>query len=630
MFLRRDEVEPERRTSPLALRVSIITGLAIAIFSVLFLRLWYVQVLSGDKYRNQANDNRIREIRVQAPRGDILDRNGKVLVDNRTELAIQVTPQDLPAPGPDRSRELKQLASITDMTMKDLRKTLAGGSRSAPGGPVILRKGLAVDKVYYLRENQSSFPGVSVERVFTRDYRQGTLAAHLFGNVGEVTSQQLREPRYAGLHPGDQVGQSGVEYEYDRYLRGRPGTDRVQVDALGRPTGQLQSIPAGPGDDVRLTIDSNLQATGEGALDSFGLPGAFVAMNAQNGEILAMGSAPSFDPSVFTHPITPSAYRQLTSQKTDAPLANRAIQGLYPTGSTFKMITATAALQDHLIRPDTIFNDTGSLKLDANLTLHNAGKAIYGPLNMSDALKVSSDIYFYHLGLEAKASKGHGQIQDWARQYGIGEKTGIDLPSEVDGLLPTPAWRNRLYADKLTDRPWSAGDNVNLAVGQGDLEADPLQMAVAYAALGNDGTVVTPHIADDVESVTGRVLQEIRPAPRRHIDISPTTRDTIMTGLTRAATEPGGTSYPVFGNFPIQVAGKTGTAQRPNQPDQSWYIVMAPAKNPQIVVAVTIERGGFGVDTAAPVAARILERYFHTSITPTASATSAGNGKTPE
>jgi penicillin-binding protein 2 len=630
MYLRRDEVEPERRTSPLALRVSIITGLAIAIFSVLFLRLWYVQVLSGDKYRNQANDNRIREIRVQAPRGDILDRNGKVLVANRTELAIQVTPQDLPPPGPDRSRELKQLATITGMDIKDVRKTLQSGSRAAPGGPVILKKGLGVDKVYYLRENQSSFPGVSVERVFTREYRQGTLAAHLFGNVGEVTARQLKEPRYAGLHPGDQVGQSGVEYEYDRYLRGRPGTDRIQVDALGRPTGQLRSIPAEPGDDVRLTIDSNLQATGEGALNAFGLPGAFVAMNAQNGEVLAMGSAPSFDPSIFTHPITQSQYHQLTSRQTDAPLADRAIQGLYPTGSTFKPITATAALQDHLIGANTIFNDTGSLKLDANLTLHNAGKAIYGPLNMSDALKVSSDIYFYNLGLRAKANKGHGQIQDWARAYGLGEKTGIDLPAEVDGLIPTPAWRNRLYAEKLTDRPWSAGDNVNLAVGQGDLEADPLQMAVAYAALGNGGTVLRPHIADDVESVTGRVLEDIRPGPRRHIDISPSTRNTIMTGLTRAAMEPGGTSYPVFGHFPFAVAGKTGTAQRPNQPDQSWYIVLAPAKHPQIVVAVTIERGGFGVDTAAPVAARILEQYFHKPITPSASATSAANGKVPE
>ena len=177
---------------------------------------------------------------------------------------------------------------------------------------------------------------------------------------------------------------------------------------------------------------------------------------------------------------------------------------------------------------------------------------------------------------------------------------------------------DRLYAEHLTDRPWSVGDNINLAVGQGDLEADPLQMAVAYAALGNGGTVVTPHLGDQVESVTGKVLEEVRPAVRRHIDITPSVRNTIMTGLTRAATEPGGTSYPVFGHFPFAVAGKTGTAQRPNQPDQSWYIVLAPAKNPQIVVAVTLERGGFGVDTAAPVAARILERYFHLPITPTA------------
>jgi penicillin-binding protein 2 len=616
MYLRRPETEPEHRTSPLALRISILTALAIAIFSVLFLRLWYVQVLSGDKYRNQANDNRIREIRVQAPRGDILDRNGKVLVANRTELAVEVSPEDLPAAGPDRSRELHQLSTVTGMSMKEIRKTLQDGDRAAAGGPVILKKGLGVDKVYYLRENQSSFPGVTVERVFTREYRQGNVAAHLFGNVGEVTAEQLKEPRYAGLQQGDQVGQSGIEYEYDRFLRGRPGIDRVQVDALGRPTGQLQGKPAAAGNDVRLTIDSGLQSYAEGALDSFGLPGAFVAMNARDGEILAMGSAPTFDPSIFTHPITQSEYHALTSRQTDAPLANRAIQGLYPTGSTFKPITATAALQDHLISPNTIFNDTGSLKLDANLTLHNAGKAVYGPIDMSDALKVSSDIYFYNLGLKAKASKGGGQIQDWARQYGLGEKTGIDLPAEVDGLIPDPAWRNRLYHEKLTDRPWSVGDNVNLAVGQGDLEADPLQMAVAYAALGNGGKVLTPHIGDDVESVTGKVLQEIRPAPRRQMHISPTTRDTIMTGLTRAATEPEGTSYPVFGHFPFAVAGKTGTAQRPNQPDQSWYIVLAPARNPQIVVAVTIERGGFGVDTAAPVAARILEHYFNLPITP--------------
>jgi penicillin-binding protein 2 len=624
MYLRTPESEPERRTSPLALRVSILGGVAIAIFSVLFLRLWYVQVLSGDKYRNEANDNRIREIRVQAPRGDILDRNGKVLVANRTELAVQVSPENLPPPGLERSRELHRLADVTDMTRREIRKTLREGDRAAPGGPVILKKGLGVDKVYYLRENQSSFPGVTVERVFTREYRQGIIAGHLFGNVGEVTAEQLKEPRYASLQAGDQVGQSGIEYEYDRYLRGKPGTDRIQVDALGRPTDQLTSKPAKAGDDIRLTLDSRLQAYAEGALSSFGLPGAFVAMNVHDGSILAMGSAPSFDPSIFTRRISQRQYRALTSRANDAPLANRAIQGLYPTGSTFKMITATAALEHKLISPETIFNDTGTLKLDT-LTLHNAGKAINGPINMSDALKVSSDIYFYNLGLKAKASKGHGMIQDWARRYGMGEKTGIDLPAEVDGLIPTPAWRNRLFREQLTDRPWTVGDNVNLAVGQGDLYADPLQMAVAYAALGNGGTVVTPHLGDDVESVTGSVLQEIRPAPRRHLDISQTTRDTIMTGLTRAATEPGGTSYPVFGNFPFAVAGKTGTAERPNQADQSWYIVLAPASNPQIVVAVTLERGGFGVDTAAPIAARVLEHYFKLPITP-----AAGSSQTQE
>ena len=625
MYLRTPESEPERRSSPLTLRISILTGLAIAIFSVLFLRLWYVQVLSGDKYRTEANDNRIREIRVPAPRGDILDRNGKVLVANRTELALEVSPEDLPDPGPTRSREFHQLSTVTGLTMVEIRKALQNGDRAAPGGPVILRKGLGVDKVYYLRENQSSFPGVSVQRVFTREYKDGDAGAHLFGNVGEVTAQQLKEPRYAGLQQGDTVGQSGIEYEYDRFLRGKAGTDRVQVDALGRPTDQLKGQPAQVGDDVRLTIDSGLQSYGEGALDSFGLPGAFVAMNAQNGEILAMGSAPSFDPSIFTHPITQRQYRELTSRKTDAPLADRAIQGLYPTGSTFKPITATAALQDHLVSPNTIFNDTGSLRIDNNQVLHNAGKAVNGPINMSDALKVSSDVFFYNLGMKATASKGGGQIQDWARQYGLGQKTGIDLPSEVDGLIPDPAWRNRLYHEHLTDRPWSVGDNINLAVGQGDLEADPLQMAVAYAALGNGGKVLTPHLGDDVESATGRVIEEIRPTPRRQMDISPTTRDTIMTGLTRAAMEPGGTSYPVFGHFPFDVAGKTGTAQRPNQPDQSWYIVLAPAKNPQIVVAVTLERGGFGADTAAPVAARILEHYFNLPITPAASS-AAGQG----
>jgi penicillin-binding protein 2 len=263
-----------------------------------------------------------------------------------------------------------------------------------------------------------------------------------------------------------------------------------------------------------------------------------------------------------------------------------------------------------------VVNDSGRLKVDT-VIFKNAGDAIFGPINMSEAFKVSSDIYFYLLGLKAKADKGGGQIQDWARRLGLGEPTGIDLPAEVEGLVPTPAWRNRLYREGLTDRPWSAGDNINLAVGQGDLQADPLQMAVVYAAIANGGRILRPHLAQQVESVTGEVLEEIRAAPRRQLSIDDRTRTTIMTGLTRAAMEQGGTSYPVFGNFPVPIAGKTGTAERGvTVPDQSWYIAVAPADNPEVVVAVTIERGGFGVDAAAPVAARILEQYFKLPITP--------------
>ncbi len=622
MYRHRSGEETPARSSKLAVRVTVITGVALAIFSVIFLRLWYLQVLSGDEYRSLANDNRVREVRVQAPRGDILDRNGKVLVANRTELALQIVPDDLPKPGPERKQVLGGLETVTGKTTQEINKEIEDVQKASPNSPVILERGLGAGKVFFLRENQDRFPGVTVERVFTREYRQGAIAAHLFGNVGEVTAEQLKLPRYASLQQGDQVGQSGIEYEYDRFLRGKAGTSRTSVDALGKVTGQLAGRPARAGDNVRLTIDSQLQADAEGALDSFGLPGAFVAMDVHTGEVLAMGSAPSFDPSIFTRPITQRQYEALVSRKNDAPLANRATQGLYPTGSVFKLITGAAALQNGLITPDTIVNDTGELKVDT-VTFKNANDAVFGPINISDAYKVSSDIFFYGLGYKANVRTGQGGvIQDMARQLGLGEKTGIDLPAESEGLIPTPAWRNRLFRRKLTDRPWTAGDNINLAVGQGDLQADPLQMAVAYAAVANGGTVVRPHLGQDVESVTGEPLQEIRPAPKRQVELSDETRSTIIGGLQRAAMEEGGTSYPVFGNFPFPIAGKTGTAERgfTNSgvpiPDQAWYVALAPADNPEIVVAVTLERGGFGVDSAAPVAARILESYFHLPITP--------------
>lgn len=622
MYRHRSGEETPARSPRLATRVTVMSGIAVAIFSVVFLRLWYLQVLSGDTYRDLANDNRVREVRVQAPRGEILDRDGKVLVANRTELALQVEPDDLPRRGPERKQVMVGLETVTGRSSAQLEREIARVRKLAPSSPVILSRGLGSGKVFFLRENQARFPGVSVERVFVRDYRHGAIGAHLFGNVGEVTAEQLGLPRYATLEQGDTVGQSGIEYEYDRFLRGKPGTARTAVDALGRPKGQLEGKPARAGDNVRLTIDADLQALGEGALGSFGLPGAFVAMNVRNGQVLALGSTPSFDPSIFSRTITRRQYRGLVSRKNDAPLANRATQGAYPTGSVFKPITATAALEDGVITPEQIYNDDGLFQIDV-LKLRNAGDAVFGPINMSDALKVSADTYFYQLGLDMNVNKGRGgALQEWASRLGIGESTGIDLPSELDGLLPTPAWRNRLYRRKLTDRRWTAGDNINLAVGQGDVQASPLQMAVAYAAIANGGTVVRPHLAEGVESVTGEALQEIKPAPKRQLELPPEAQATIMGGLRRAAMEEGGTSYQVFGNFPIDVAGKTGTAERGFTegglplPDQAWYVALAPAENPEIVVAVTVERGGFGVDSAAPVAARMLEQYFKLPATP--------------
>src|SRR5215210_1867813 len=594
-----------------ALRVAVLSGIALVMFSIIFFRLWYLQVLSGDKYLNQAQNNQVREITVRAPRGEILDRNGHVLVTNRTALALQLLPTELPRSKHRRKEEFARLAKVVGISAEKIETQLRKQTRELPANPVTLDRDVGYDLVYYLRENQDRYPGVTVQRVYVRNYPNGPLAAHIFGYVREVTGPQLKEPRYQGLEPGDEVGQSGVENTYDNVLRGTNGLTRVQVDAEGRPTGGVlsESQPKA-GDNLLLTIDNPVQSAGEAAIGSFSTPGAFVAMNVRDGEILGLGSSPSFDPSIFTHPvIPPSTFRQLTSQTTGAPLANRAIQGLYPTGSTFKPVTAVAALQSGVLTPTTTIVDGGTFT-EGGITLHNAGGGAYGALQLPQALQVSSDVFFYNLGAMLD-SDGNGAQQKWASELGIGHPTGIDLPGEIAGLLPTPEWRNQLYKDHETDRPWSQGDAVNLAIGQGDLQADPLQLAVAYASIGNGGDVVRPHVGMEVQDTSGRVVQEIDPAPERHLDIASQYQQAILEGIHLAAQSPGGTSYPVFGDFPIPMAGKTGTVERPGQGDQSWYVALAPYPNPQIVVAATIEQGGFGVEAAAPVARQILDAYFN-------------------
>jgi penicillin-binding protein 2 len=620
MYLRSDERGPAM-SNRLALRIALFGGFAVVLFGILFFRLWLLQFLDGEKYLAEAKNNRTRSYRITAPRGRILDRDGEVLVDNRTSLALQVNPRKLPVDPVERRAELSRLAELTHSTLRRVRRTMHEELKLAPAAPVTLRRDVGHYLVYYMQENQERFPGVEVQRVFVRDYPEGSMGAHILGNVGEISEDELKEPRYRGLEPGDEIGQDGVEDSYDRFLRGQPGLTRIQVDAFGEPTpnGRLVSKPPVPGRSLKLSIDSDVQAAGEGGLAEQG-SGGFVTMDVHTGEILALGSSPSFEPALFTRPLTQKQVDE-TYRNPAAPLANRAINGLYPTGSTFKLITALAGLEEGVISPTDVIEDSGSITV-GDQTFQNAGGAALGPVDMARALEVSSDVYFYLLGWDMWDTGG---LQRWAHKLGIARPSGLDLPAAEEELLPTQKWRNDLYREGGTDRPWSAGDNVQLATGQGDLQTNPLEMAIAYATLGNGGTVVTPHVGKEITDAAGRVLVEFAPPSQRHVKIDPAYRQVILEGLHGAAQSPAGTSYEVFGNFPVPVAGKTGTAQRVGQADQSWYLVLAPYPDPKIVTAVTIEEGGFGAESAAPVALDILEAYFNKQ----AKGTAGPNGGSP-
>jgi penicillin-binding protein 2 len=603
MYLRNDD---RPQGSRLSLRIAVLGGVAVALFGVLFFRLWNLQVLDGDKYLAEAKNNRTREFKVIAPRGAILDREGEVLVDNRTSLALQLNTTKLPEGAAEQREELERLGELAHMSLPKVRKTIREGEEVAAGAPVTLRRDVGYDLIAYIEENQADFPGVSVQRVFVRHYPDGSRAAHVLGSVGEIEEDELKDPAYKGLEPGDEIGQAGAEYAYDKFLRGRPGLTRIQVNALGQPTpgGQLVSTPPTPGKNLKLTIDGDVQSAGEAGLAEKGR-GAFVSMNIDTGEILALGSYPTFDPTQLIEP-TQAEVDELYRDEELAPLVNRATEGAYPTGSIFKIITALAGLENGRITPDEVIVDNGEITVGTQ-TFQNAGGEPHGAVELRRALQVSSDVYFYLLGLEMWETD---ELQEEAHKLGIGRSAGLDLPEEGETLLPSKAWRNQLYKEELTDRPWSSGDNIQLATGQGDLQTNPLQMAIAYAALGNGGKIVTPHVGLEVEDAAGRVLKEFEFKPQRRVHVDPAYRTAIMEGLHAAAQESEGTAAGIFGGFPIPIAGKTGTAQRLGHADQSWFAALSPYPNPRIVTIATVEEGGFGAESAAPVVLDILEALY--------------------
>jgi penicillin-binding protein 2 len=626
-------LDNERRptlTPKLAFRVAIVGGIALAAFAVIFFRLWYLQVLSGDKYVAEAQNNQLREIKVQAPRGEIVDREGRVLVRNRVGYAVKVTPDRLPEDEGERRKLYRRLAKLLRMRTRVVERRIESQLEELPFSLATVKQDVRRETFMYIGERREDFPGVEIEPVFLREYPHRQIGAHLFGHLGEASKEDLDDPQFEGVEMGDRIGKAGIEQEYDSILRGRNGATRVKVDALGNLKGYLKKENPQQGRQLRLALDLDVQRTGQAALAGGTGLGAFAVMDIHNGEVLGLGSNPSFDPNLFAEVVRESDYKALTAEDNGAPLTNRAVAGGYPTGSTFKLVTAVAALQSGLITPDTVLHDGGSLTV-GNVVFNNAGGVAHGSLALRQGLTVSSDVFFYQLGRDMDSRGDGNALQRWAHRLGLGRRSGIDLPEEAPGFVPSKRWRDRQYRKfsrcvertnptpveislgkcGWQDRLWSTGDNVNLSVGQGDLAANPLQMAVAYAAIANGGRVLRPRLGLRIENSAGQAEQNVKAPIARRLRIPAEYRQAILDGLHGAANDPGGTSTAVFEGFPVEIAGKTGTAEKGlGRADQSWYVALAPWPDPKYVVAVTDEAGGFGAETAAPMARLILAELF--------------------
>jgi penicillin-binding protein 2 len=623
--------------------VSVLGVGMLVIFAVLLLRLWALQVLAGTTYVDQAAANSFRTVRVQAPRGQIVDRNGVPLVTNVPATAILLWPADLPKVYTTRYAELRALARLTGVPLYQIAAGIKV-RRSANDlvTPVTVRQSANDSMVYYLYEHASAFPGVTTWRTFIRHYPYHSLASQVLGYVGEISPTELAGLSKQGYRPGDQIGQAGVESSYDSYLRGVAGSARMHIDAFGRPRSSLVTTTiAKQGNNVRLTIDAKLQQATEKALQYgihlaqankqwYARGGAIVALDPTDGSILAMASSPTYDPSVYAGHVTEPELARAgltpnTAPAKNTPSLDRAISGLYPPGSTFKPVTALAAMQEHLLSPYAYLPCTGTYSSPqdrSHRTFHNWDPNVNQAMDLPTALAYSCDTYFYRVGNEfynLPADRGQ-PLQKWADIFGFGKPTGVDVGPEEGGLVPTIGWRRQHFTTAV-DKLWKPGDSIQLAIGQGDLLVTPLQMARFYALLANGGKLVTPHVLMDVESPNGSAVPvPATPAPR-NVGVDPAALQVVQKGLWEATHLSFGTSYAVFGKFPVSISGKTGTAEKifsmpgyTGLQNQSWWCGYGPSNNAKLVVCAVIENGGHGGDAAAPAAAQVFSSYFHVKV----------------
>jgi penicillin-binding protein 2 len=604
------------RSAAFYVRLGGLAAVALALLGVLALRLWSLEVIQGPRYARLATRQAFRTVDLPAARGAIVDAKGRVLASTTGRLVVTA---DRSALGTLDShgrwqatdaglQQLQTLARVARAPLSMLVQRLERAVVRSPYAPAVVLPRPTWALAAFVRERPRQFRGFHVTALPIRRYPQGGLGSEFIGLLGEVSPDQLETSAYAHAQPGQVVGQSGVEATYDRRLNGGFERARLRVDSLGRILGPLRVGPSGkPPPTLRLTINARMQRTAEQAIrhgialahangHTDANAGAAVVMNARTGGLYALASYPDYNQSLAVR--DPAYYQRLLHAGPEqSRLVDRATQGLYPTGSTFKPIVAEAGLATGLISPWTSLLCSGSFTV-GNFTFHNVEPSVYAYLNLPSALEESCDTWFYRLGDLVYLSRYRLAIQQWARLLGLGRRTGLDLPGEAGGIVPTPAWLKRTWQED-----WFEGQTINLSIGQGYLAVTPLQLAVAYAALANGGTVVRPHLA------APRGPRRLRFKPVRRVRLADVWA--IRSGLFAAAHGSSGTSTSVFGDFPVQVAGKTGTAQTPHGSDHSWYASWAPASHPRVVVVVLIEHGGFGAEAAAPAARDIYSAFFH-------------------
>lgn len=586
-------------------RILIFTILIVTSFLFLIFRLWYLQIIKSDELKLLAENNRVRTIPLKAYRGKIFDRKNKEIINSRPFFNLLLTPEDVKEP----DRILSIIASRFKIDMDRIKMEIKNSH--TPFQPVTLKRNLSREEVAFIEEHRIDLPGVFLDIEPARNYVHEEAASHIFGYVGEITKLQLDNLRNSDYRLGDLIGQYGIEKRYESTLKGKRGSKNVEVDAVGRELKVLREVKPDFGYNLYLTIDIELQKEAEGLFE--GKNGALVAMDPRDGSILAMVSKPSFNPNFFAGGVSKEYWSSLTADNYK-PLQNRAIQGQYPPGSVFKIITATAGLEEGVITPATIINCPGFFKLGKK-TYRCWKKSGHGKMDLQNALIQSCDVFFYTVGFRL----GVDRLSQYAYSSGLGNSTDIDLEGEKTGLIPTSDWK-----EKAKGEPWIAGETLSVSIGQSFNLVTPIQLANMISAVANGGTIFKPRIVNKIETESG--INDVKPEIKGKLAATQKTLDIIRDSLRGVVSDARGTGRAAAISG-IVVAGKTGTAQVIKMKesedkadedlpyefrDHAWFVAFAPYENPTIAVAVLVEHGGHGGSAAAPIAGRLIKSYLLT------------------